>query len=427
MHAGKLWRKDLPSRPEKMKSGRGNAIFLQGLCIVALCLAFSFCKKIARDAEMAKQNATSELISLDLSLFLNFVFNATFDNDSGVYRWDKQLQETEKNNNESKVRQQRLFEGVFYPVMAAATFFGNVVNIMVFTFGKLPRSALNVLLLGLSVTECVQGACFFIFFSMRTFCVSCRPTTIHVFEKSADLFFYTSNWITMTLSVFRFISVSYPLKYRHLCTNARARMCLGLCLALNIAKESVYWFHHFATDEELIVVEPINQTVGRIIPCVVVLATTLLSIIKVDKMSKATSGISVKQGKSLDETRIIQMLLVLLFIFFATNTYCVVTLLCRIFKVPGVRHILYSEAIAFGLNSSMNVVLYFWMNPCYRRALYRVFRCPCRDRETLPLGSSSTLYNLRATTNLSRSPYCGNRVAKTEELEMIKSGCPGKC
>ncbi|XP_014665841.1 PREDICTED: uncharacterized protein LOC106807866 [Priapulus caudatus] len=291
-------------------------------------------------------------------------------------------------NNDAKRRQQ-IFEGIFYPVMAAATFIGNVINILVFTLGRMPSSALNVLLLGLSVAECTSGAAFFVFFSTNAFCDTCNRTATHVLEKVADLFFYTANWITMCLSVFRFVSVSYPLRYRTLCTRHKARIALAVSLAVNIAKEFVYWVHHFKTDEELRIVEPINQTIGRIVPCVVVLVTTLLSIVKVGAMTRESSssgggatschiGAAAASQRSSYETKVIRMLLVLLVLFFVTNAYCVMTLLCRIYDVPGNQHFLYSEAIAIGVNSSMNVVVYFWLNPCYRHAFYRVFKCPCR-------------------------------------------------
>lgn len=182
---------------------------------------------------------------------------------------------------------QFLYEGLIFPILSSLTVVGNVINVIVFTSRKMTKSPANTLLLGLAVSEGLMGFCFTVEKIMSTYCPICSKTGLHVLSKLGDLFFYSANWITVSISVFRCIVVSMPLQSRYICTQNRALIAIIVCVIANAMKEIPYWVNDFGIQfySDLKVIEPINQAIGRIIPCVIVLGTTLLSVCKVSNIN----------------------------------------------------------------------------------------------------------------------------------------------
>lgn len=285
-----------------------------------------------------------------------------------------------------------IYWGIVFPVLSAIAVVGNAVNIFVFSSNRLPASPFNTLLLGLAVTELSQGASFMLQKMVATYCgKNCNAQFLLVLEKLGDLSFYSANWVTVAMSVFRCIAVSHPFRSREILTRGRARVAVIASVLFSALKEIPYWIKDFLIDfdKSLRTIEPINQTFGRIVPCVIVLLTTLVSVLSVETSGRVTRRLTPSRSKN--DVRVIRMLLVLLVIFLLSNVYCVVLLLLRIYGVAGVEPLLFSTPIAFGFNSAMNVFLYFVMNPRYREAL--CFCCRTTERRRRPAvdGSVTTV------------------------------------
>lgn len=263
-----------------------------------------------------------------------------------------------------------IYLGVIFAVFSAITAVGNIINIVVFASRKMQKTAFNVLLLGLAVTEGLQGAFFLAEKMSDTYCTSCNiKTFLFVLTKLGDLSFYSANWITVLISVFRCVAVCAPLHCRQICTMRHARIGIVVVVVGNAFKELPYWVRFFVVsfDETLQIMEPINQTLSRIIPCLIVLGTTLTSVVKVKSTRMSASSFHRKK----EESRISRMLFVLLTVFFVSNTYCVIILLAHSYKVKSFNPLSFTTPIAFGVNSSINVFLYFCMVPSYRAMLRR--------------------------------------------------------
>lgn len=269
-----------------------------------------------------------------------------------------------------------VYWGIVFPLLSGIAIVGNAVNIFVFSSGRLSPSPFHTLLLGLAVTEFLQGSFFLTEKMAATYSAIDYSSDIFlVLTKLGDLSFYSANWVTVSISVFRCIAVSCPLNARRSLTRGRARRAIFASVLFSAIKEIPYWIRDFVItfDESLKILEPINQVFGRIIPCLIVLTSTLISAYHMRVARQGTELLT--QTGSRDEAGVIRMLLFMLIIFFLTNTYCVVILLCRIYEVPGIEPLLFSTPIAFGFNSAMNVFLYFLMNPAYRKTV-----CCCGDR-----------------------------------------------
>lgn len=276
-----------------------------------------------------------------------------------------------------RVEAKSVYLGVF-GIFGGVTFVGNIVNVCVFASHRMPRSAFNVLLLGLAVTEGLMGGSFLVYKLLVAYFSESPAVVQLLLSKVGDWMFYSQNWITVVISIFRLMAVAMPLAFKRLGSVNNARWAILVCVAANLLKELPYWYKDFIYDFDpsMKTIEPINQVIGRVIPCVIVGVSTVLSIVKVKHIGSQTIGNRKKRQQ--EDTSVVRMLLFLLIIFFITNSYCVILILLRIYDVKGLKPLLFSTPIAFGFNSAMNIFLYFCMSPKYRQ----VFCCHSEEKES---------------------------------------------
>lgn len=266
------------------------------------------------------------------------------------------------------------FIGIISPIFSGITLAGNCINVAVFKSGLTPKSSINVLLLGLAVTEGIEGAAFLVDKILVAHCLHCSNNTIFVITKVGDMSFYSANWIVVFVSLFRCIAITIPLHLKHLCTIRRARIVICACVICNIVREIPYFIRYFVIyfDEDEIILETINQVVGRIIPCFIVLVLIVISVLSVKTPDSHLIGHTI--GTRCDDKKVTRMLLVLTAIFFATNLYCVIVILLPIYGNKVTPQVELSTSIVFGFNSSVNIFLYLIMAPMFRAVLFSMVK-----------------------------------------------------
>ncbi|XP_014678836.1 PREDICTED: uncharacterized protein LOC106818663 [Priapulus caudatus] len=262
-----------------------------------------------------------------------------------------------------------VFTGIIFPIFCGVNIVGNSINVGVFT--RMGAGPCRLLLRALAVAEATHGACFLAQKLLLAYCgATCVPCLVIGAEKVGDLAFYTANYIVVGVSVFRCIAIVAPLRMRVLCTLERARHVIVASAICAAVKEIPYWVRIvYPYDPTLRVLEPINQTLGRLLPCAAVAATTGVAVVSYRRL-RGQLGVALRQRRRhRADDHVVRMLLVLLAIFVVTNVYCAALILLRIYDVQAVAPLLFTEPIAIGVNSCVNFFLYVAMMPDYRAAL----------------------------------------------------------
>lgn len=260
--------------------------------------------------------------------------------------------------------------GIGYGVLSCVTFLGNVVNVLVFVSSQMPSSAFNTLLLSLAVAEGLEGGMFFTELTIATYgSVDCNQKALKAMAQVGDLATYCASWFTALISVIRCIAVTAPINYKKLCTVRNTHIAVGSCVAVLAVMETATWINVFVYrfDPDLRILEPVRQTVGRFLPICIALAATVATVLRL-----SCRKVDMTARHNDDDVMVIRMLIVLLSVFFVTNGYAALSIILQStsdINFESKPALLWTVPLAFGINSSCNIFLYFFMTPRYRKVL----------------------------------------------------------
>lgn len=288
--------------------------------------------------------------------------------------------------------------GGIYGLLSFLTFAGNLVNLAVFGSRKMGASAFNTLLYGLALAEGLEGGVFFIELAVATYGpTECNQIALKAMSLIGDLAYYSAAWIITFVSVTRCIAVGAPTKFKELCTVRTARTSLWICVSLLVIEELPMWFNTFwyRFDPELQILEPIRQTFGRFLPIIFALISTVVSILLLSRRNTgaATTRKSKRAG---EQQKMVRMLLVLLTVFFVCNGYAAVSIVLQATTDIDFKNypaLMWSVPIVFGINTSVNILVYFFMTPNYRGILLGFF---CRSNAVAPAAVEDTIVSTAA-------------------------------
>lgn len=128
-------------------------------------------------------------------------------------------------------------------------------------------------------------------------------------QFTLDVFSDYSTSLILVVTVERFIACYFPVRYRHLCTTERARMC---CLGLLLVIALPVGIYHFplvgidatynaclvmrSSEQLFIIFYIIESTVFRIVPVLLIVALNLFIVLKLTRMSHIQRRLSNGSG-----------------------------------------------------------------------------------------------------------------------------------
>ncbi|XP_013397779.1 probable G-protein coupled receptor 139 [Lingula anatina] len=167
--------------------------------------------------------------------------------------------------------------GVVTPAIAFMGLMLNTLNIIIFS-RKDMKNATHILLLGLAVTDSLKLLLDAVW-DIRFYSLSEKdylPVQVRslnsawqvfafICEDVSIMFSHSSNWIIVTVSVFRFIAVVFPMKASELCTERRAQWAIVGIVLYNILF-NIPTFFTFSTFYETRVVDGVEVTELIVVP-----------------------------------------------------------------------------------------------------------------------------------------------------------------
>lgn len=295
----------------------------------------------------------------------------------------------------------------------------NTLNMIVLTRKELV-SATNAILTGLAFADNVVMIVCLPFIVHQNFIAQSEKFTYPwallrmVYIILTTLFHTISVYLTVTLAVWRYLSVAHPLYSRNHCTLRRAKLAIAsayvvspvLCLPnyftfTTIQRNGSYYLHptRFAIDNNLISINFWTYgVVGKIIPCV---ALTVLSwqliraLASARKRKEALQGRGVLgEGERHATDRTTRMLLAVLFLFLITEfPHGIVSMLGGILGDEFLQTCYAPLGNIFDfcalINCSINFILYCAMSRQFRQTFLKLFR-PQRMLGSARLSGSAT-------------------------------------
>lgn len=321
--------------------------------------------------------------------------------------------------------------GVVGCIVCCLGLLGNALNISIFSVmikhgARAP--ATNIFLLSISV---VDFAVLLVFLVYDVFCVLTPPKpildlyslTIEQFGSASYLIYYiwyipenalilTSNWLTVSVMVFRFIAVYFPMKANIWCAPQRVKVVLlvvGILAVLSVVPECftvklVYYegFGLLFDDTELFDDKHFHHSyytylflTNSILPFVIclVLSALLVKALRQSNISFIKEGNATHSRKRLKEQRNITIMLLSIVFCYLVCTFP--SLLWRALK-PATKDRRLSTSVwlqfraiadaSLLLQHSANCLIYIFMNQMYRRyawhyALKLLRLCKCGPKD----------------------------------------------
>eukprot|EP00095_Tigriopus_kingsejongensis_P010932 snap_masked-scaffold206_size259025-processed-gene-1.14 protein:Tk10932 transcript:snap_masked-scaffold206_size259025-processed-gene-1.14-mRNA-1 annotation:"fmrfamide receptor" len=338
------------------------------------------------------------------------------------------------------------FEFVVHGVLSCCIgmggLFGNIISIIILSRPQM-KSSINTILIGLVTCDSIVIVTSVFMFSFTVF----RYTGSAVFQ-----FYYWqiypyvlcvvypigmiaqtgSIYMTLSVTIERYLVVCWPLKARSICTNGRAKLSVFFfalfAVIYNIPRFfEVTWetqyLEDFGENRTVIAVTDFRKSAlyiklyiswmylvfMYIIPFVSLAVLNLLIFLEIRKANVTRSILSNQEKK---EHNLAVMLLVVVFIFFICNILPLILNIIELFHKPNPQVIQVSNLLVT-INSSVNILIYCIFGNKFKTIFLQIFcgRKPhiqqmrtCRDFRRNQYESAS----MRSTTMI-EAPLCTNR------------------
>ncbi|KAI8745520.1 growth hormone secretagogue receptor type 1 [Biomphalaria glabrata] len=306
----------------------------------------------------------------------------------------------------------RIFFGEYYrihayisTVLSVFGIMGNVLNVFILTRKKM-ISATNILLTALAVFDGLKSLVHlpFIILNYDIFVKTPHPFSIssysNFYSTVVIIFHSASIWLTVSLAIFRYIAVRFPLRASTLCSQKRAKLTIFVvCLLITAVRIPNFLNYTFVYPvytnvshwdiRDRVEEYNFNQRLTiwftalfvRLLPCLLLLVLSILLIQELRRASESRSNLS-GQGtiqKQMKTNRTTGMLLVVVGLFI------VIELPHGILLILVAVNSNFFDSVYFPLgalidditllNNGINFVIYCAMSHKFRDTFMEIFSC----------------------------------------------------
>ncbi|XP_067943360.1 FMRFamide peptide receptor frpr-18-like [Watersipora subatra] len=358
-----------------------------------------------------------------------------------------------------------MLDGIIGSIISIIGILGNIINIFIFArLLQTNKSAVTCFLLAISVSDL---AVVLIYALYAMLCLVTPPTPMieltditeeqagsfvyafyHLWEILANFLVTQSSWLTVSVMVFRFIAVYYPLKAAIWCTIFRAR-CLIVAIVVGsflihvpmwftlrietIPQYNVYLF----VDTDLarnrayhyLYLVAIIEGLNSFIPFTVCLALSIMLIYTLKARRMSLISITVNRVSRL-ERRLGEQRRISVTLIAVAMIYIICTIPSFIWR--STKYVMQDKnreqwqrmrAIAdiFQiLNHSVNFVIYILSNNRYRTKLHETLFCHSSEKfetnRSMALSIKTSKFSIRAGSSAQNSPRLSKKVTRPKRI-----------
>jgi len=304
---------------------------------------------------------------------------------------------------------------------------GNVISIVVLTRPQM-KSSINIILVGLVSCDSILIVTSILMFGIKALSFNYE---IHVFPYICGPVVYPvgliaqsgSCYLTLAVTIERYLAVCWPLKARHLCSQGRSKLAVAVFLGISIIYNIPRWLEITWTPAETGVGAYASPTQLRenkdyidiyvnwmylvfmyIIPFSCLAILNLLTFLEIRRASQRRARLSSQEQK---EHNLATMFLVVVLVFFICNALPLVNNIME--AVGGLSFadipdgLLAVANLFVTINSSINFLIYCLFGNKFRTIFMQIFCC-----RPLPVQNNTTFHPRAALNKVPASVSSNN-------------------
>lgn len=200
----------------------------------------------------------------------------------------------------------------------------NILVMIVLTHKSMKRSSTIVYLFALALSDSLVLLCVITWFCLPTlsdvFAILVLPyIRVYVYPLALTAQTFTI-WITVSVTVERYIAITHPLQASHMCTVKRARLTIAAVTVLSILFNITRWFEtrtslYLNHEYRMIYHGGLYLTFMCVVPIVLLSVLNYLLIRSVSKSKKKRRSMATSRAIEEKETNITLMLVMLVIVF----------------------------------------------------------------------------------------------------------------